>query len=150
MVIHEIYATCAALDEGACFLFLGESGSGKTDMALRLMDVGWKLISDDRVALIAENNKLFAMPTVRSQGLIEMRGVGVYRLPEDKCLAKSKVIAAIQCEDVLPQRLQDPLEAVWCGVPVPFWRMRVKDPSSTAKLRLLAASLTEKSEVLRV
>lgn len=150
MAKHEIYATCVAITDDAGVLFLGDSGRGKTDIALRLVDAGCKLVSDDRVALSEEEGCLYASPTLASAQLIELRGIGVFKLTLEQCCPKVRVVAAIQCDDVTPPRLQDPLEAVWCGVALPFWRMRVLDASSVAKIRILVQSLRDESEVFRL
>jgi HPr kinase/phosphorylase len=150
MATHEIYASCVAVTEDAGLLFIGESGSGKSDIALRLIDAGSKLISDDRVALMEEGGELFASPTHKSAGLIELRGLGVFRLAAHQCAPRVRIVAAIHCDNLTPPRLQDPLEAVWCGVALPFWRMRVLDASSVSKLKILVQSLLPESKVFRV
>jgi serine kinase of HPr protein (carbohydrate metabolism regulator) len=51
--IHDqIHGTCIAIDETAV-IFLGPSGSGKSDLALRLIDEGATLIADDRIDISA-------------------------------------------------------------------------------------------------
>ncbi len=50
----QIHATCCALDAGkgpAGVLLLGPPGSGKSDLALRLIDAGFSLVADDRVEI---------------------------------------------------------------------------------------------------
>ena len=54
-----VHATCVALD-GAGVLLRGPSGSGKSDLALRLIDGGARLVADDQVALSAEAGRLVA------------------------------------------------------------------------------------------
>ncbi len=53
-VIPTVHATAVAL-AGRCVLLLGPSGAGKSDLALRLLDRGWRLVADDRVVLTVEN-----------------------------------------------------------------------------------------------
>lgn len=150
MAKHEIYASCVAVTKDAGLLFIGESGSGKSDITLRFIDAGCWLVSDDRVALVEEGGELFASPTSASAGLIELRGMGVFRIPEEQCMPRVRVVAAVHCDDLSLPRLQDPLEAVWCGVALPFWRVRVCDASSVAKLRLLVRSLLPENNVFRL
>jgi serine kinase of HPr protein (carbohydrate metabolism regulator) len=76
----QIHASCVALDGGAV-LIRGRSGTGKSDLALRLIDRGAKLIADDRVDLFREGHRLLARAPVPLQGMIEVRGVGIVRLP---------------------------------------------------------------------
>lgn len=84
-----IYATCILLagagrafgaPVGAGVLLLGRSGSGKSDLALRLIAVGAKLVSDDRTDLYVSRGALWARAPRRIAGLIEVRGVGILAL----------------------------------------------------------------------
>ncbi len=72
----QIHASCVAR-EGAGVLLLGPSGSGKSDLALRLLDRGFMLVADDRVEIVNG----MARPPARLAGLLEVRGLGVVRLP---------------------------------------------------------------------
>lgn len=85
-----IHASCVLLDRaGEMFgapadcgiLLLGESGAGKSDLALRLIAQGARLVADDRVELSAETNGLIARPPAALAGLIEIRNVGIVALP---------------------------------------------------------------------
>ena len=58
-------------------MLLGPSGSGKSDLVLRLLDHGFVLVADDRVEL--EDG--VARPAASLAGLLEVRGLGVVRLP---------------------------------------------------------------------
>src|SRR6516162_9304950 len=72
----QIHASCAARD-GAGVLLLGPPGSGKSDLALRLLDCGFMLVADDRV----EVEGGVARPPPALAGLLEVRGLGILRLP---------------------------------------------------------------------
>lgn len=58
-------------------LLLGPSGSGKSDLALQLIDRGWQLIADDRTVLGVADGRLTAAAPPAIAGLIEVRGVGI-------------------------------------------------------------------------
>jgi hypothetical protein len=66
---------------GAALLIEGPPGSGKSSLALALIDRGAGLIGDDGVTLIADGARLIASPPPNIAGLIEVRGVGLVRLP---------------------------------------------------------------------
>ena len=68
----QIHASCAAR-EGQGVLLLGPSGSGKSDLLLRLLDHGFALVADDRVEL--DGGIASAPPGIA--GLIEVRGIGL-------------------------------------------------------------------------
>ncbi len=82
-----IHASCAAR-EGHGVLLLGPSGSGKSDLLLRLLDHGFALVADDRVEL--EDGVASAPAAIA--GLLEVRGIGVVKLPH---LARVPVALAV-------------------------------------------------------
>jgi HPr kinase/phosphorylase len=75
-----IHASCVALgDKGV--LLLGASGAGKSDLTLRLIDQGAKLVSDDRTILFLAKGALHARAPASIKGLLEVRGLGIVKLP---------------------------------------------------------------------
>ncbi len=74
-----IHATAMAApgQPARAVLLLGPSGSGKSDLALRLQDRGWSLIADDRVVLAVDHDRLCASAPAILEGLLEVRGVGI-------------------------------------------------------------------------
>ncbi len=73
---ENLHATSVARD-GRAVLLLGPSGSGKSDLALRLIQNGFVLVSDDRTIVRREGDRLIASapPTIR--GKMEVRGLGI-------------------------------------------------------------------------
>jgi HPr kinase/phosphorylase len=72
----QMHASCVARD-GSGVLLLGPPGSGKSDLALRLIDRGFVLVADDRVDIEAG----IARPPAPLAGLLEIRGLGILQLP---------------------------------------------------------------------
>lgn len=72
----QIHASCVARG-GAGVVLLGPSGAGKSDLALRLIEHGFVLVADDRVEIAGG----IARPAPALAGLIEIRGIGIARLP---------------------------------------------------------------------
>ncbi len=72
----QIHASCAARDS-AGVLLTGPAGSGKSDLLLRLLDRGFVLVADDCV----EVTEGMASPPAVLAGLLEVRGLGLLRLP---------------------------------------------------------------------
>ena len=62
-------------------LLIGASGSGKSDLALRLIAAGAELVADDRTELFVRRGRLYGRAPVRGGGLLEIRGVGIVKLP---------------------------------------------------------------------
>lgn len=68
-----LHGSCAALGEEAVLL-LGQPGSGKSDLLLRLIDRGFRLVGDDQVLI---DNGMVRAPDALA-GMIEIRGVGIF------------------------------------------------------------------------
>ncbi|MEJ5975407.1 serine kinase [Novosphingobium sp. PS1R-30] len=71
-------ATCVAID-GRALLIEGAPGTGKSSLALALIDRGALLIGDDGVLLETRQGRLHAMPHPNTRGLIEVRNLGLLR-----------------------------------------------------------------------
>jgi len=76
----KIHATTVAIDQQGVLLS-GPSGSGKSDLALRLIEAGATLISDDYTEVSLEQGRLMARPPLSIAGLMEVRGMGVVKVP---------------------------------------------------------------------
>ncbi|MDP9128119.1 MAG: HPr kinase/phosphatase C-terminal domain-containing protein [Pseudomonadota bacterium] len=75
-----LHATCIAF-EGQAVLIAGPPGSGKSDLALRLIDQGAILVADDQTLLRAEGVKVLASAPGAIEGLLEIRHYGLIRMP---------------------------------------------------------------------
>ncbi len=71
-----IHASCVAID-GRGVLLTGASGSGKSDLALRLIDRGARLVGDDGLVIEARGRHLYARPGPNIEGQMEIRGLGI-------------------------------------------------------------------------
>jgi RNase adaptor protein for sRNA GlmZ degradation len=124
-----VHATAVAIG-GRAVLLLGRSGSGKSDLALRLIDRGAVLIADDQVVLTAGAGVLVADAPATIAGLIEARGVGL--LPQSH--RRGVVVAlAIDLEGV-PQRLPEVTRRVWAGVSIPLVALAPFEVSAPIKV----------------
>jgi HPr kinase/phosphorylase len=72
----QIHGSCAARD-GTGVVLLGAPGAGKSDLLLRLLDGGFALVADDRVEI---EHGMARAPQALA-GLLEVRGLGILRLP---------------------------------------------------------------------
>lgn len=75
-----VHGTAISID-GSGILLLGKSGSGKSDLALRLIDRGATLISDDAVIIKKHDAGPMLHAASNIEGRIEMRGVGIVARP---------------------------------------------------------------------
>ena len=87
-----VHASCVAFG-GYGVLLLGPPGSGKSDLALRLIDGGATLVADDRVILSRSGAELFATAPEALAGLLEIRGTGIVRVPHS---ASVPVVLAVR------------------------------------------------------
>jgi HPr kinase/phosphorylase len=84
----QIHASCVSR-EGAGVLLLGPPGSGKSDLALRLLSRGFILVADDRVVI----ERGLARPAPGLAGLLEVRGLGIVRLAH---AAEARLVLAVE------------------------------------------------------
>ena len=74
-----IHASTVASD-GRAVLIAGPSGSGKSDLALRLLDRGFTLVSDDQTIVRREGDRLLASAPPTIKGKLEIRGIGIVEM----------------------------------------------------------------------
>lgn len=78
--IANIHASCVAV-ENRGLLLLGPSGRGKSDLALRLIDRGARLVADDRCDIWFDQGRLWCAPPEVLAGKLEVRGLGILDRP---------------------------------------------------------------------
>ena len=71
-----VHASTVAL-EGRAVLISGPSGSGKSDLALRLLERGFTLVSDDQTIVRRDGDRLIASSPPTIKGKLEIRGIGI-------------------------------------------------------------------------
>lgn len=128
-----LHATSILLDKGGV-LISGQPGSGKSSLALQLMDRGAVLISDDQTIITCSKDQLILSPPSSLKGLIEVRGVGICSFPY---VEKAPLILCVELseEDDL-ERLPDPSFVEYYGIKVPVLRLIKKDPLGMIKVEL--------------
>ena len=78
-----VHTSCVAID-GRAVLIGGRSGAGKSDLALRLIDRGARLVSDDYTLVRQVEGRLLASAPDTIAGKIEVRGVGILEFPAER------------------------------------------------------------------
>jgi serine kinase of HPr protein (carbohydrate metabolism regulator) len=129
-----VHASCVQL-HGVGVLLLGPSGSGKSDLALQLIDAGARLVADDQVAIERRAGRLFGSPAAALAGLLEVRGLGIVRLP---CCAAAELGLAVELDLAgACDRLPDPATNYpLLGLTLPCLRLDPRAASAGAKIRL--------------
>ena len=74
-----LHASAVARD-GRAVLIIGPSGSGKSDLSLRLIDRGFTLVSDDQTIVRKDGNRLVASAPPTIAGKLEIRGIGIVEM----------------------------------------------------------------------
>ena len=148
-----VHATAVALMDatkpfgGVCdgaVLLLGESGAGKSDVALRLIAAGAKLLADDQTVLYLDRNRVMADAPATLAGGIEIRGLGIVRL--EKAPASPVILAVRLGPDDDVERMPEPAfltlpAALQADVKVPVISLNAYEPSTPAKIAAAAAGL---------
>jgi len=115
-------------------LLRGAPGSGKSDLALRLIDDGAGLVADDYTELDAVDGQLFATVPQAIQGLLEVRGVGIVHLGCVPRVPVAAIFDLVALSDI--ERLPEAKSEIIEGVRVMQYRLHGFDASAPAKVRI--------------
>lgn len=137
MIVH---ASCIAIGTQGVLL-LGDSGAGKSDLALRLIHEGARLVADDRTVLTIKQKKLHAAAPTTIAGMIEVRGLGIIALPA----RPASLALAVQLGREGPRL---PGEDRWMpalkGAPdLPLLQLDGRHASDTAKIGMALRALSK-------
>lgn len=130
-----IHATSLVLGSKG-ILLTGASGSGKSDLALRMIkEKGAVLIADDRTDLSVIDNRLIASCPRAICGLLEVRGLGIISLPvqeQAEVVLVAELVADIK--DIIRMPQSEVIEL--CGIPVKKIKLYPFEFSAVHKLAL--------------
>lgn len=126
-----VHASCVAIGGRAVLLF-GPSGAGKSDLALRLIDEGATLVSDDYTDLRVERGALLASAPANIRGQMEVRGLGIMHIA---AVNDVPVSLAVELERSA-QRLPDAATRTVEGIAFPLVRVDSGTASACARVRL--------------
>ena len=131
--MERLRGTCIAID-GMGVLLCGPSGCGKSDLALRLIDAGAELVSDDYTEVADSDGKIVATAPAELRGLLEVRGVGIIRLPAAHSVPLAAIVDLDPDEAI--ERMPLPEQRDVIGIPLAFFRIASREASAVAKVRL--------------
>lgn len=143
--MENVYATSVDIN-GFGILIIGDSGSGKSDLALRLIEnKGAVLVADDRTDLQQEDGQLTASSPKNIEGLLEVRGIGIIKQPFVPKTCVKLVVRASSKENV--ERYPNDMFYENQGVSVPSVTLNLLEPSAPDKVVVkLKTVLEEKNQ----
>ena len=127
-----IHASTVAID-GRAVLISGPSGSGKSDLTLRLLDRGFTLVSDDQTVVRRDGDRLLASAPPQIAGKLEVRGIGIMDMEAQSDVAVALLVELTSEIQRLPD---DSRERPVLGVPLPLVGIDARTASAAAKVAL--------------
>ena len=132
-----VHASCVAI-AGAGVLIAGAPGSGKSDLALRLIDRGARLVADDQVVVGRRKGRVLASAPQALRGLLEVRGLGILRLPP---LTAAPLALVVALDEAAGERLPEPHQRRIAGIDLPMITLAPFAASAAARVRLAMVAL---------
>lgn len=131
-----LHVSCVAIGERAV-LIEGRSGAGKSDLALRLIDRGARLVSDDYTLVVRDRQALLATAPATIAGKIEVRGIGIVTMPHVERVAVALLVELR--DDIERMPLDMPVRSI-AGVKVPVIAIEGHYASAPIKVELALAA----------
>lgn len=123
---------------GHAVMLCGPSGTGKSDLALRLIDRGAHLVSDDYTVARRVDGTLRASPPATIVGKMEVRGIGIVSMDH---VADVPVALIVDLSDTVDRLPMEPVTRDIAGVKVPVIRLSALEPSAPIKVEIALKQL---------
>ena len=134
--MQPIQATCVDV-AGRAILIEGEPGTGKSSLALALIDRGAQLVGDDGVMLEARAGRLYASPHPNTRSLIEVRNLGIVTMPVRE---EAWVALVIRLDKQAPRFIEAGEQTERLGLVLPLVALWPDSPVLAIRAELALAS----------
>ena len=128
-----VHGSCVCMmHTQTAILFRGKSGAGKSDLTLRMIHLGAELVADDQVVITKKAKAAIASPPPKLQGLLEVRGVGIVKLPFLKSAPLALVVDLVERNKI--ERLPEHRSVKLAGIEIPCVALHAFDASAPEKV----------------
>ena len=127
-----VHASTVATD-GRAVVILGPSGSGKSDLALRLLDRGFTLVSDDQTVVKKDGERLVASAPPNIAGKLEIRGIGIVEM---ETVTNIPVALLVELTSEIQRLPDENRERPLLGVKLPLISIDAMTASAPSKVAL--------------
>ena len=118
---------------GRAVLITGPSGSGKSDLALRLVDRGFSLVSDDQTIVKKDGGRLVASAPPTIAGKLEIRGIGIIDMEQ---IDNVPVALIVELTGDIQRMPDDSRERPILGIKLPLITIDAMTASAPSKVVL--------------
>ena len=139
MNLKRIHSTSVVIDDNGV-LILGDSGSGKSDLALRLIDNGATLISDDISICRKNSNDIYLYCPPEIKGLLEVREIGIITVP---FVERIKLRLVVNLKSNNNERFPKDNSFRILGIKIPIINIEGKNSSAVAKIKVKLNEIRE-------
>src|SRR5205823_12330008 len=127
-----VHASTVATD-GRAVVIMGPSGSGKSDLALRLLDRGFTLVSDDQTVVKRDGDRLVASAPPNIAGKLEIRGIGIVDM---EILSNVPVALLVELTSEIQRLPDENRERPLLGIKLPLISIDAMTASAPSKVAL--------------
>lgn len=131
LIVHATTLTLRVGSDWRGVLILGPSGIGKSDLALRAVQAGCVLVSDDYTWLWESGGHIYAGAPETIEGKMEVRGIGITAEPS-RAMTRVHLAALAQTDSV--ERMPENEITPFLGIDIATIRVNPREASSVTKL----------------